>query len=72
MREEGEGRVVRACACVPCVRVPAALSPPSHTPHDADTQHDTDSFVTEPHGKDGSFQRVGRWLKAAKARRGLE
>jgi hypothetical protein len=31
----------------------------------------TASFVTEPHGGDASFQRIGRLLKAAKDERGL-
>lgn len=31
----------------------------------------TTSFVTEPHGGDASFQRIGRLLKAAKKERGL-
>ncbi|KAF8072584.1 PPOX2 [Scenedesmus sp. PABB004] len=31
----------------------------------------TASFVTEPHGDDASFQRIGKLLKAAKAERGL-
>eukprot|EP00878_Enallax_costatus_P004280 GHUV01004511.1.p2 GENE.GHUV01004511.1~~GHUV01004511.1.p2 ORF type:complete len:145 (+),score=37.43 GHUV01004511.1:212-646(+) len=31
----------------------------------------TTSFVTEPHGGDASFQRIGRLLKAAKKDRGL-
>lgn len=33
--------------------------------------HTTASFVTEPHGGDASFQRIGRLLKAAKKERGL-
>ncbi|WIA28514.1 hypothetical protein OEZ86_011057 [Tetradesmus obliquus] len=33
-------------------------------------QH-TASFVTDPHGSDASFQRIGRLLKAAKKDRGL-
>lgn len=31
----------------------------------------TAQFVTDPHGKDASFQRIGRMLKEAKAKRGL-
>jgi len=31
----------------------------------------TAQFITDPHGKDASFQRIGRWLKEAKAARGL-